>query len=242
MFTVTLWTLGSGFPQGGYVIINSGENGAPGEFTTYAISDLGGNQYTANSLTFGTPLALGGTVPVLFTKFDAKCTNTGTLISWATAQEGNSKNFEVERSTNGTVWTTVATVPAAGTSVSERNYSQIDLNSGVAMYRIKQVDRDGQVIYTGVERTNCSVKNITSLIYPVPAYDALNVVIKSDKNIRTQLMVYDMQGKLIKKLDAAIVSGNNTFKIDLIGMASGDYMLRSSDPAVEINKIFTIAR
>ena len=242
MFTVTLWTLGSSYPQGGYTVINSGSGGSPAGFGTYAISDFGANEYVANSLTYTTPLPLGGTLPVLFSKFETKCTNTGTLISWATAQEGNSSRFEIERSSNGTVWTNIGTVAAAGNSSSDRNYQQIDLNGGVAMYRIKQIDKDGQFIYTGVEKTNCLVKNITSLIYPVPAYDVLNVVIKSDRSVRTQLMVYDMQGKLVKNIDAPVIAGNNTFKINLIGLASGDYMLRSNDATIEINKIFTIKR
>ena len=242
MFTVTLWTLGNSFPQGGYVTINSTEFGTPNPFSSYAISDQPGAQYEANSLTFTTPLALGGSLPVLFSKFEAKCTNTGTLISWATAQEGNSSRFEVERSTNGTNWTNVGTVQAAGNSSSDRNYQQLDLNAGTAFYRIKQVDKDGQFIYTGVERTNCQVKNISSVIYPVPAFDFLNVGIKSDRSVRTQLLVYDMQGKLVKKVDASILSGNNTFKINLIGLASGDYMLRSNDASIELNKLFTISR
>ena len=243
VFTVTLWTLGNSYPQGGYVMINSGFGGTPAGIGSYGISDLAANDsYIVNSLTYTTPLPLGGTLPVLFSKFEAKCTNTGTLISWATAQEGNSSRFEIERSSNGTVWTNIGTVAAAGNSSSSRNYQQVDLNGGIAFYRIKQIDKDGQFIYTGVEKTNCLVKNITSLIYPVPAYDVLNVVIKSDRSIRTQLMVYDMQGKLVKNIDAPVIAGNNAFKINLIGLASGDYMLRSNDATIEINKIFTIKR
>lgn len=242
VFTVTLWTLNTGFPQGGYVSINSTEFGAPNPFSSYAISDQPANQYEANSLTFTTPLALGGALPVLFSKFDAKCTNTGTLISWATAQEANSSKFEIERSTNGTTWTNIGSVAASGTSSSNRNYQQIDLIGGAAFYRIKQIDKDGQFIYADVARTNCQVKNISSVIYPVPAFDILNVVIKSDRSVRTQLLVYDMQGKLVKKVDASILSGNNTFKINLIGLASGDYMIRSNDASIELNKVFTISR
>jgi len=241
-FTVTLWTLGASYPQGGYVMINSGSGGLPGGIGSYGIFDNFGGDFVTNSLTYTTPLALGGTLPVLFSKFDAKCTNTGTLISWATAQEANSSKFEIERSSNGTTWTNIGSVAASGTSSSNRNYQQIDLIGGAAFYRIKQIDKDGQFIYTDVARTNCQVKNISSVIYPVPAFDVLNVVIKSDRSVRTQLLVYDMQGKLVKKVDASILNGNNTFKINLIGLASGDYMIRTNDASIELNKIFTITR
>lgn len=242
MFTVTLWSLGNSFPQGGYVALNSGEGGSPAPFNSYAISDDQANGYVTNSLTFTTPLALGGTVPVLFTKFGAQCNSNGTLVSWATAQEANSSKFEVERSLNGTDWKSVATVSAAGSSNSERNYQQLDLNGGSAFYRIKQIDKDGNFIYTGTERTNCITKTITSVIYPVPARDELTVVIKSDRAINTRLMVFDIAGKVVKEVRASVLNGNNTFKVNLMGLTSGDYIIKSSDASVDLNKVFTIAR
>ncbi len=242
MFTVTLWTLGNSFPQGGYVALNSGEGGSPAPFNSYAISDEQANGYVTNSLTFDTPLALGGTVPVLFTKFGAQCSSNGTLVSWATAQEANSSKFEIERSLNGTDWKTVATVAAAGNSSAERNYQQLDLNGGTAFYRIKQVDKNGSFIYTGTERTNCVVKSITSVIYPVPARDILTVVIKSDRDINTRLLVFDITGKVVKEVRAAVLNGNNTFRVNLMGLTSGDYIIKSSDPTIDLNKVFTIAR
>ncbi|MEX0635395.1 MAG: hypothetical protein WD135_01400, partial [Ferruginibacter sp.] len=53
-FTVTLWTLGATYPNGGYVSINSGEGGTPSPFNTYSISDAPANGYLVNSLTFNT--------------------------------------------------------------------------------------------------------------------------------------------------------------------------------------------
>ena len=235
---ITYWTKGTGFPQGGYVVNQPGSILPQNELS----SDGGGTLYPLESPNINSPLALGGALPVLFSKFDAKCTNTGTLISWATTQEANSSKFEIERSTNGTTWASIGSVAAAGNSSSNRAYQQIDLIGGTALYRIKQIDKDGQFIYTDVARTNCEVKNISSVIYPVPAKDMLNVVIKSDRSVRTQLMVYDMQGKLVKKVEAAITAGNNNFRINLIGLASGDYMLRSNDAVIELNKVFTITR
>jgi hypothetical protein len=243
IFTVTLWSKNLSSPQGGYAIINSGSGGSPGNLPTYSISDNAAQEYVINSLTYTTPLALQATVlPVVFTKFNAQCNGNGTLISWATAQEGNSNKFEIERSIDGRNWSSIATVPAAGNSASERTYQQLDLSGGKALYRIKQTDKDGSFIYTNTESVNCVTRNITSVIYPVPAKDVLNVVIKSDRAVRTQLLVFDIAGKLMKKMDAQVTSGNNNFKIDLGGLTAGDYILKSSDAAIEINKVFTITR
>jgi hypothetical protein len=235
---ITYWTLGTSYPQGGYITIEPGSIVPVNSLS----AEGGGTSYDYESPLLNTPTVLGGTLPVQFTKFETKCTNTGTLISWATAQEFNSSSFEIERSTNGSNWANVGSIAAAGVSVSEKAYQQIDLNAGNAFYRIKQVDKDGAFVYTAIERANCAVKNISSLIYPVPAFDVLNVVIKSDKAIRTQLQVFDINGKLVKTQDASLANGNNNFRINLSGLSAGDYIIRSNDPSLELNKVFTIAR
>lgn len=232
---ITLNTLQPGFPQGGYVYQQ-----ATSEAGGAALSD----EFFVNIpyITTSGEVALGGTVPVSFSKFDAKCSGNGTLISWSTAQEVNSDYFEVQRSTDGATWKTIGTTPAAGYSSMDRNYNQLDLEAGNAIYRIRQVDKDGQSVYTNLERANCQVKNISSVIYPVPAKDVLNVVIKSDRAVRTQLMVFEISGKLVKKLDANVQNGTNNFRISLGGLPSGDYIIKSSDAGIELNKQFSIIK
>ncbi len=241
VFTVTLWTLSPTYPEGGYVMINSGSGGTPGGIGSYGVFTTSGGDFITNSLTFNTPLALGSAaVPVTFTRFDAKCNGNGTLISWATAQESNSRNFEIQKSINSTVWETVGNVAAAGNSASHRTYQQLDLAGGTALYRIKQVDMDGQYIYTNIERATCETRNIGAVIYPVPARDILNVVIKADRSAKTQLMVYETSGKLVRKVDVTLVNGNNSFKINTAGLAAGDYLIRSSNNEIDLNKKFTV--
>lgn len=236
---ITLNTTGVTYPQGGYVF-QQPTGADPGEALGAALSDE--NFANVEYSVLSGEVALGGSLPVLFSQFDAKCSGNGTLISWATAQEANSDYFEVQRSTDGTAWKTIGRSPAAGNSGTSRSYNQLDLEAGNALYRIKQVDKDGQAIYTNIERANCEVKNISSVIYPVPAKDVLNVVIKSDRAVRTQLMVFEISGKLVKKLDANVQNGTNNFRIDLKGLISGDYIIKSSDSGIELNKQFSIIR
>ena len=236
VLAITYWTLGSASPEGGYVTMEPGSIVPASELST----EGGDNPIGFLSPNLNTPLLVGGALPVLFSSFDAKCSGTGTLVSWATAQESNSDYFEVQRSTDGNSWKTIGRTPAAGFSGGARNYNQLDLEAGNALYRIKQVDKDGAAVYTGIERANCQVKTISSVIYPVPAKDVLNVVIKSDKAIRTQLMVFEMSGKMVRKLDASVQNGTNNFRIDIKGLTSGDYIIKSSDAGIELNKKFTI--
>lgn len=235
--TVVYWTKGVSYPEGGNFSIE------PGTILPQHSLVLSDGETELFFESPGSPFAspIGTVVPVLFSQFDAKCSTNGTLITWTTAQESNSSYFEVQRSVDGNTWKTIGSTPAAGNSALDRRYSQVDLEAGNAVYRIRQVDRDGQFVYTQqYQRANCQVKNISTLIYPVPANDVLNVVIKSDRATKTQLMVFDVSGKLVRKLDASVQNGTNNFRIELKGLTSGDYIIRSSDAGIDLNKKFTI--
>lgn len=190
-----------------------------------------------------TPVALGaGTVPVTFTGFDAKCTDKGTFLTWSTATEQNSDRFDVERSDNGVDWYKIGAVAAAGNSNANRSYQYLDLKGGSAYYRLRQVDLDGRFTTTNVKRTACKSGELDVVIYPVPAKDNLTVVIKSDKSVRTDLRILDMTGKVVRIIPTQINSGNNTINLNVSQLASGQYILGSSDPALQLNNKFTILR
>jgi hypothetical protein len=236
---VTYWTLGNTAPEGGYATPESGDIVPQNSLS----SDGGLTSFNFLSPNLNTPLPLGSSVlPVLFTKFDASCTNNGALVKWSTGSEFNSNYFELQRSTNGNNWTSVATIKAAGNSSTAHTYQQLDLNGGAVYYRIKQVDLDGHPVYTSIIRTNCERRSIDMVIYPVPARDILNVVIQSDKSLKTQLLLVDGVGKIVRKMNATLFNGSNTFLFNLKGLASGEYLLRSNAPGIELNKTFNIVR
>jgi Secretion system C-terminal sorting domain len=244
VMTATMWTLGTVNPQGGYAVINSGAGGSPGQLGSYSVSDVGANEFVVNSLTFATPLPLGSSiVPVQYTKFDANCSDKGALISWATSSENNADYFEVQRSKDGVEWASVSKTKATGTlNGAEHKYQQLDLLGGSALYRVKQVDKNGAFTYTDIKRTNCDSKATDIVIYPVPAHDVLNVVIKSDKTASTQFIIYDGTGRAVKKVNLNVVAGSNNFPVYLNGFVSGEYIIRSVDPAFNFSRKFTVLR
>ena len=182
------------------------------------------------------------TLPVQLTNYDVKCNDKGALIKWSTATEQNSDRFEIQRSTNGNDWVTVDNVAAAGNSSSDKNYQYLDIYGGTAFYRIRQVDVDGRFTYTAIKTTNCKAGQFDVTLYPVPAKDKLNIVVQSDKELKTDLQVLDMTGKIVQRTIIQINKGNNNIVLDINNLPGGQYLLVSSDPAVLINKKFTIVR
>ncbi|WP_255154600.1 T9SS type A sorting domain-containing protein [Ferruginibacter sp. HRS2-29] len=250
LFTVTLWSLGSSAPHGGYVALNSSgvsPNVPAGiAFGSYALSDVPGGEYVVNSLTYTSPLPLvTGPVPVTFSRYDVKCSDRGTALTWSTSVEYNSNYFEVEKSANGsgTDWKAIGRTPAAGSSAIQQNYQYLDLEAGAAAYRIRQVDLNGRATYTDIKRSSCEAKSINVLLYPIPAKDRLTVAIRSSRAARTNLNVIDATGRIVLRQSNTIINaGSNNVLLDVHTLPAGEYILVSSDPSVYINQKFVIAR
>ncbi|HEY1115457.1 MAG TPA: hypothetical protein VGE66_17945 [Chitinophagaceae bacterium] len=100
------------------------------------------------------------TLPVKFAGFSLTRRNSDVLVQWSTTEEVAARSFEVERSTDGNTWNRVATVAARGSSSSLTHYTFTDqqVAAPVAYYRIRQVDWNGQFLYTAIK----TIKNTSA--------------------------------------------------------------------------------
>ncbi|TGE08500.1 right-handed parallel beta-helix repeat-containing protein [Hymenobacter fodinae] len=91
-------------------------------------------------------------LPVELIRFQAKPAANKVLVQWATALELNSAFFEIQRSTDGKTFVSVAKVAAAGQSSTVRAYTWNDTYNVTqpTYYRLRQVDLDGSSHYSSV--------------------------------------------------------------------------------------------
>lgn len=169
--------------------------------------------------------SIGNVLPVHFVLFNANCDNGRVRLTWKTAQEQNSQHFNVERSTDGISWTVIGTVLAAGTSGSERDYNFRDNNPGQnSFYRIAEYDQDGRMQLTGTIRSSCTVPDVFN-VWPNPVRDQLFINIVATNDSKALIRVFDSKGALVKRLNTAVLPGNNQYNIDMSSMAKGMYTL-----------------
>ncbi len=96
-----------------------------------------------------------------FTGEKKSCNNN--LLIWATATETNNDHFEIERSSDAINFTKIKEIPGSINSLETKKYVYVDLNpeSGVNYYRLKQVDLDGTYKYAPiVDVDNSCVKDL----------------------------------------------------------------------------------
>lgn len=170
-------------------------------------------------------------LPVSLVEFTGKKTNNGNLLEWITATEANSSHFEVERSEDGTSFTKIGEVKAAGESNQRRSYSFPDRNprSGANYYRLRMVDLDNQFSYSKVlVLRNGNVANGIA-VYPNPVADQLQL---SWENMPAGNYVIDLlsaKGELVKQYRTRVTGSSQVMMISReSNWRSGVYMLRVS--------------
>lgn len=143
-----------------------------------------------------TPAATCGALPLNLTSFSVQKAGSNVQINWSTAQEQNSKNFEVQRSTDQNNWSTVATVAATGSSNTTANYSATDYSpaQGVNYYRLKIVDADNSYTMSEVKSVNFASGFAVS-ISPNPASTYINVTLSGNGSSR--VIMSDLNGKVV---------------------------------------------
>jgi hypothetical protein len=200
---------------------------------------IGTNPYTRTltGVTAFSPFGVGSgsTLPVDFLSFHAVKQNKSALLDWETASETNNDRFEIERSLDGNTFEYVSTVKGKGNSSIVTRYQTIDEQAwGVAnaagmntvYYRLKQIDFEGTYSYSDVRVVDMSSKHQQAQVHPNPFSHEANIVLVSKLAGEAQIIITDLNGKVVTQQAAQITEGYNNIAIQQIeGLAVGMYFV-----------------
>jgi len=125
-----------------------------------------------------------GSLPVVLVGFNANLVSDNKVsIQWTTQQEVSTDQFEIQRSSDGLGWETIARVKASGYSSIQKSYSFVDPTpqTGTNLYRLRMIDFDAHFGFSSVVNVrlnllgkvsvfpNPSVNNVTISLGHVPA-------------------------------------------------------------------------
>ncbi len=190
-----------------------------------------GSDYTL-SYTFNTGLSgfgagsPGFTLPVTLLTFEGRLDNNTALLNWSTTSEQNAKNFEIEKSTDGTTFFTIGSVNAAGNSSMKKDYSFRDAQlTNYNYYRLRMNDRDGHN-----KRSNIVLINYSSTVQKVwvvnnPFKDFIDIRF-ARQGVGAKLQLFYANGTLLTEKQIANPSGQVNWQLPA-SLSAGSYVLRT---------------
>lgn len=173
------------------------------------------------------------------------------ILHWATSSEMNNNYFTVERSTDGTRFSSIGTVQGAGNSSIIKNYSFIDNQQEtlslepeiVLYYRIRQTDFDGNFKYSEIIAVTLKDKKRMEVnIHPNPANEMAytDIFISEEKNLL--LEIYNPLGEKIFTENYFLSAGVHSISIDFTWFTDGIYLIGFHTADINVYKKIAVQK
>ncbi|WP_276483301.1 T9SS type A sorting domain-containing protein [Paraflavitalea pollutisoli] len=177
-------------------------------------------------------------LPITLVSFNAQVTDGGVALSWEADNQVDFGNFVLERSADGTSFTTVATIAAK--EGLKANYDYLDhpaTSAGRFYYRLKQVDRNGSFTYSRVLIVRFEISGLTVGVAPNPAAEFANVNISITKRQPVVVRVIDNMGRILIEKRTIIEKGDNVIRLDKVNaLQNGHYTVVVTAGAERVTK------
>lgn len=176
-------------------------------------------------------------VPLTLIDFNGTYSNDKVTLDWKTADELNTKSFEVEKSFDGASFNYFTTIAAKGNTGTQNSYGLNDEKPypDYSYYRLKMIDNDGVFKYSPIVKVKTPQRSLAiTRIFPNPTNNNLTIEIVSDKKQAVRLEVYDIAGRRTAEFNLQTEKGFNTKQISLSRMSSGNYYIQAIDAGGKI--------
>ncbi len=184
-------------------------------------------------------------LPVTFFSFAGKKERTANQLSWITANETNSKGFELQRSADGVHFTALAFVASksvSGNSNSQLSYAYSDnkLILSKYYYRLKQIDLDGRSSYSNIVllKSDASLSLVLNGVFPNPAVNYIKLDITAPANEQLNIVLADMKGCIIQQQKIGVTAGSNNVHFDVSQLSKGTYIIQVSNSKEKASAAF----
>lgn len=217
------------------------------DFSTFIAEVPSGEHFSNNSnvsLLACTQLIL----PAKVIEFNARRNGNDGIVSWTAAGEDpNSDYYEVERSTDGSLFQSIGSIDCRKLpglqkyEYTDRNIT--NLNSKYIYYRLRQYDLDGKFVLSGIRQLKMDISGIGVQIYPNPVISGfyINVPFTNPDQSKVSLIILSGSGQAVDSREITMQQATNYYyDIRKSLFASGDYYLKivHSGQVVEVKKFF----
>ena len=155
------------------------------------------------------------------------------LLNWkVTCSSTPNVTLTLERSADGVSFKPIYSITADALRCAQPfDYSDAQPLAGTNYYRLKMIDANGKLSYS----------NIITLINASQGFDIMHIApnpvtgnnftlnISSAKATQMNIVISDLQGRVVKQASLSLIAGYNTSEINIQSLAPGTYQLYGSN-------------
>lgn len=174
---------------------------------------------------------VGIVLPVQFLNFTGVALANNVNLNWTIITAKEIDRFEVERSTDNTVYGKVGIVKQPVLLNQPQNFGFVDdisnVNSEIIYYRLKVIGKANEIKYSNVLVVRRVTTKTPVTIMPNPANDFISVRFFAEKESDVTIKMMDNLGKTVFMQKQKVSKGNNTIQLNsLTRYQTGVYNLQ----------------
>lgn len=155
-------------------------------------------------------------------------------LSWSGGDYKQAEKYLLEKSPNGSDFSAINTQTADNEpSVTYSAIDPKDENTEIVFYRVKQINKDGSVVYSASVKVGQGTTEPFSLgqNFPNPFNPKTSIEVNLLEDIEVTITVYNLEGRQIEQLFKGTLSkGIHKFSFDATNLPSGIYLYKVATP------------
>lgn len=182
------------------------------------------------------------TLPVTFTSVQALQVFDGIAVKWVVENEGNIKEYVLEKSINGTAFYPIQTLPAKAINGATALYAHLDkeVAKGNNFYRVRSVSINAATANSRIVKVYVAESSNNVVVFPNPVEgNMINLQINNQPDGVYELSLLSASGQKVYTHKAQVSNSNNILIQLSKALPAGIYQLEITTPAhiKLINKI-----
>lgn len=157
---------------------------------------------------------------VSFSATETKCNQV--MVQWTTSKEVNLSHYNIEYSTNGSLFQTIATIEGKNSINGYAYQYEATHKDAIGYYRLHAIDFDGTSSYSNVAKVASTCNQTTIQFQPNPTTGVVQV---NGTTPNSTIQVWSINGQMLQ----SITTNSTQTNIDLSAYAAGTYLIKVID-------------
>ncbi|MCY7423259.1 MAG: T9SS type A sorting domain-containing protein [Chitinophagaceae bacterium] len=175
-----------------------------------------------------------GPLPITFSFIKAYQQTNDIEVEWRVLNEAGIKNYEVQKSADGRIFSIVEKQTAVGNNMSIINYRWVDVNAtaGDHFYRIRSIGLNDEIKYSPIVKVTIGKGKAGYFVYPnPPTGDLINLQFVHQPKGTYNVRLINTLGQVLLTKKISHMEGSSTETIQLTNiMQKGQYILEVTAP------------